>query len=76
MTFEEVHPGPCKDYMYHHTIKKFLEDILLDPLVSDKKKHMDYRGSSVNHTEIIRADHPSKNMVRLWDNPLFRSPAS
>jgi hypothetical protein len=34
MTFEEVQPGSGKDYMYHHTIKKFLEDISLDPLVS------------------------------------------
>jgi hypothetical protein len=55
VTFEEVNPGPCKDYMYHPTIKTFLEEILLDPLVSDKRKRVDYRGSSANISELIQA---------------------
>jgi hypothetical protein len=37
VTFEEVNPGPGKDYMYHPTIKTFLEETSLDPYVSDKR---------------------------------------
>jgi hypothetical protein len=37
VTFEEVDPGPGKDYMYHPTIKTFLEETSLDPLASDKR---------------------------------------
>jgi hypothetical protein len=55
VTFEEVHPGPGKDYMYHPTIKTFLEETSLDPLASDKRMRVDYRGSSANTSEIILA---------------------
>jgi hypothetical protein len=33
VTFEEVKPGPGKDYRCHPTIKTFLEETSLDPLV-------------------------------------------
>jgi hypothetical protein len=55
VTFQEVHPGPGKDYMYNPTIKTFLEETSLDPLVSDKRKREDYRGSSANTSETIQA---------------------
>ena len=45
VTFEEVNPGPGKDYMYHPTIKTFLEETSLDLHVSDKRKRVDYSGS-------------------------------
>jgi hypothetical protein len=47
VTFEEMHPGPGKDYMYHPTIKMFLEETSLDPLASDKRIRMDYCGSRI-----------------------------
>ena len=40
--FQEVKPGPGKDYMCHPTIKTFLEKTLLDLLASDKRKRVDY----------------------------------
>jgi hypothetical protein len=43
VTFEAVNPGPCKDYVCHPTIKTFLDETSLDPLVSDKRKRVDYR---------------------------------
>ena len=52
--FEEVKPGPGKNYMYHPTIKAFLEETSLDPLASDKRMRVDYRGSSASNSEIIR----------------------
>ena len=55
VTFEEVNPGPGRDYMSHSTIKTFLEETSLDPHVSDKRKRVDYRGSSANVSEIIQA---------------------
>ena len=55
VTFEEVNPGPGKNYMSHPTIKTFLDGTSLDPHVSDKRKRVDYRGSSANVSEIIRA---------------------
>jgi hypothetical protein len=45
VTFEEVNPGPGKDYMYHPTIKTFLEETSLDLHISDKRKRVDYSGS-------------------------------
>ena len=53
--FEEVKPGPGKNYMCHPTIKSFLEETSLDPLASDKRLRVDYRGSSASHLEIIQA---------------------
>jgi endo-1,4-beta-D-glucanase Y len=55
VTFQEVHPCPGKHYMYHPTIRTFLEKTSLDPLVSDKRKRVDYRRSSANNLEIIQA---------------------
>jgi hypothetical protein len=50
VTFEEVNPGPGKDYGYYPTIKTFLEETheetSFEPLDSDKRKQVDYRGSS------------------------------
>ena len=51
VTFEEVNPGPGRDYMSHSTINTFLEETSLDPHVSDKRKRVDYRGSSANKME-------------------------
>ena len=53
--FPDVKPCPCKDYMCHPTIKTFLEETSLDPLASDKRKRVDYRGSSTSNSVIIRA---------------------
>ena len=36
--FQEVKPGPGKDYLCHSTIKTFLEKTSLDPLASGKRK--------------------------------------
>jgi hypothetical protein len=55
VTFEEVNPGPGKDYMCHPTIKTFLDETSLDPRVLDKRKRVDYRGSSASFLEIILA---------------------
>jgi hypothetical protein len=46
--FEEVKPGPGKYYKCHLTIRIFLEETKLDPLVSDKRKRVDYLGSSTS----------------------------
>ena len=54
-TFKEVNPVPGNNYMFHPKIRTFLEETSLDPLVSDKRKLVDYRGSSANKTEIILA---------------------
>jgi hypothetical protein len=56
VTFEEVRPGPGKDSVYHPTIKTFLEETSLEPLDSDKRKQVDYRGSSANVSAIILAN--------------------
>jgi hypothetical protein len=53
--FEAVKPGPGNNYMHHPNIKKFLEETSLDPLASDKRKRVDYRGSSASNSEIIHA---------------------
>jgi hypothetical protein len=53
VTFEEVNPGPGKNYMCHPTIKTFLDETSLDPFVSDKRTRVDYRGSSASTLEII-----------------------
>jgi hypothetical protein len=50
VTFEEVNPCSGKDYMYHPTIKTVLETSL-DLHISDKRKRVDYRGSSPNVSE-------------------------
>jgi hypothetical protein len=57
VTFKEVLPGPGKDYMYHWhpTIKTFLEETSLYPLVSERRKRADYHGASANDSEIIQA---------------------
>jgi hypothetical protein len=55
VTFEEMKPGPGKDYMFHPKIKTFLEETSLDPLASDKRRRVDYRGSSAIFLEIIRS---------------------
>ena len=52
--FEEVKPGPGKNYMCHPTIKAFLEETSLDPLASDKRMRVDYRGSSASNLEIVQ----------------------
>jgi hypothetical protein len=57
--FEEVKPGragPGNNYMSHPTIKAFLEETSLDPLASDKRMRVDYRGSSASasNLEIIQ----------------------
>jgi hypothetical protein len=70
VTFEEVNPGPCKDYMYHLTIKTFLEETSLDPHVSDKRKRVDYRGSSANVSEIILASTWFGCGIFLCSDPL------
>ena len=53
--FEEVKPGPGNNYMSHPTIKAFLEETSLDPLATDKRMRVDYRGSSssASNLEII-----------------------
>ena len=53
--FQEVKPGPGKDYMCHPTIKTFLEKTSLDLLASDKRKRVDYRGSSASNFERVHA---------------------
>ena len=53
--FEEVKPGPGKDYMCHPTIKKFLKETSLDLLASDQRKRVDYLGSSASNFELIVA---------------------
>ena len=53
--FQEVKPGPGKDYMCHPTIKTFLEKTSLHPLASDKRKRLDYRGSSASTIEPLIA---------------------
>ena len=53
VAFEEVHPGPGNDYMDHPSIQKFLDETSLDPLTPDKKKRIDYRGSSANDWELV-----------------------
>jgi hypothetical protein len=50
-----VKPGPGKDYRRHPTIKTFLEETSLDPLVSDKRQRMNYHGSSASISENSRA---------------------
>jgi hypothetical protein len=55
VTFEAVKPDPCKDYMCQPTIKTFLDETALDPLVSDKRKRVGYRGSSTRTLEVILA---------------------
>jgi hypothetical protein len=55
VTFEEMKPGPGKDYMCQPTIKTFLDETSLDPLVSDKRKRVDCRGSSAIVLEIPQA---------------------
>ena len=52
--FEEVKPGPGIHYMSHPTIKAFLEETSLNPLASDKRMRVDYRGSSASHSEIMQ----------------------
>ena len=49
--FQEVKPGPGKDYLCHPTIKTFLEKASLDPLASDKSKRVNYRRSSASNFE-------------------------
>ena len=49
--FQEVKPGPSKDYMCHPTIKTFLEKTSLDLLASDNRQRVDYRGSSASKFE-------------------------
>ena len=53
--FQEVRPGPGKDYMCHPTIKTFLEKTSLDPLASDKRKQVDYCRSSASNFEPVNA---------------------
>jgi hypothetical protein len=53
VTVEEVNSCPCKDYMYHPTIKTFLEETSLDPHVSDKRKRVERQCSSPNVSDII-----------------------
>ena len=55
VAFQEVKPGPGKDYMCHPTIKTFLEKTSLDPLASDKRTRVDYRGSSASTFEPVNA---------------------
>jgi hypothetical protein len=55
--FEAVMPGPGKDYMGHPTIKRYLQETPLDPLDTDKRMRVDYRGSSASDLEIIMAIH-------------------
>jgi hypothetical protein len=50
--FEEVKPGPGNNYMSHPTIKAFLEETSLDPLASDKRMRVDYRGSSASASNL------------------------
>jgi hypothetical protein len=57
VTFEE---------MFHPKIKTFLEETSLDPLASDKRRRVDYRGSSA----IFFGNHPIENMVWLRDDAL------
>ena len=38
VAFQDVKPGPDKDYMCHPTVKAFLEKSSLDPLALDKRK--------------------------------------
>ena len=47
--FQEVKPGPGKDYMCHPTINTFLEKSSLDLLASDQRNRVDYRGSSASN---------------------------
>jgi hypothetical protein len=54
VTFEEMKPGPGKDYMCHPTIM-FLDETSLYPLVSGKRKRVDYRGSSAIVLDISQA---------------------
>ena len=53
--FQEVKPGPGKDYMCHNTIKTFLEKTSLDPLASDKRKQGDYLVSSASNFAPVNA---------------------
>jgi hypothetical protein len=55
VSFEEVKTGSGKHYMWHPAIKAFLEKTSLDPLASNKRLRVDYRGSSASNLEIIRA---------------------
>ena len=55
VVFQDVKSGPGKDYMCHPTVKAFLEKTSLDPLASDKRKRLDYRGSSASNFQIITA---------------------
>ena len=56
VAFQDVKPGLGKDYMCHPTVKAFLEKTSLDPLASDKRKRVDYRGSSASNFQLIRAN--------------------
>ena len=53
--FEEVKPGPGKDYTEHPTIKTFLDETSLDPLSSDKRFRVDYRESTEVYSVIVQA---------------------
>jgi hypothetical protein len=55
VTFEAVNPDPGKDYMCHPNIKTFLDETALDPVVSDKRKRVGFRGSSNSTLEVILA---------------------
>ena len=59
VAFQEVKPGPGRDYMCHPTnratIKAFLEKTSLLPLASHKRKLLDYRGSSSSTFEPVNA---------------------
>ena len=55
VAFQDFKPGPCKDYMCHPTVKAFLGKTSLDPLASDKRKRVDYRGSSASNFELSTA---------------------
>ena len=76
--FEEVKPGPGKDYTEHPTIKTFLDETSLDPLSSDKRFRVDYRESTEVNSVIVQAKNWfGRGKVRCPDHSqveaIFRS---